>query len=382
MKLGLSSITTFVFLLCLSSTQPVWGERVFIEHEKGEQGQGWLFGAKDRLGDIQCWVALPAHVAKRAKTPNGQPLKAFTFKTMAGRQGITGRPVSLHEFPLIQNIKGRNLDLAFTPVKSGFHKGECLSRLGLSSFVYDNACRKKIIVDAASVSKTRFDLFQMSVQRGGLGKTDYVQIFKPVNPKNSAAYFKGGLSGCIVTFDHLGHTHPYAMITSVDSRNLTAHGIRFDTISKVFASIRTRINTIDARTNVPQHGSLPYRIVRYEGKIDPTSTAQGMIFRTKKCWKMVPSGGQRMVRLSIEPQRHTFISGISFHRRPSCGLNAIQIGVDASYDKGDTWVRVADCALKSGVTKTRCIFSLAQATSLRITAIGRAFSLTEMRLLP
>lgn len=382
MPLNLLFRFIIIIFLFLGITQQVQAERVFIERQNGEQGQGWLFGAKDRLGDMRCWIALPAHVAGWRNGFEGQPLKACAFRTSAGRQGITRIPVSVSQSKKAQDLFGHNLDLAFASVKSGFRNGECLSRLGLSSFVYDATSRKKMNVDAVSISKKRFDLFQMSLKRGGLGTVNHMQIFEPVFPDDKAIYLKGGLSGSIVTFDYLGHTHPFAMITSVNPANSTAGGIRFDAIAKAFVHLRAQINTEESRTENFQQGSLPYRIVQYEGKLDSSHAAQEVLSQPETCWKMVPSGGQKMVRLYIEPERYTPISSIVFLRDPSCGANAIQIGVDVSYDKGVSWVRLADCPLISGAIESRCDLYLSQATSLRITAIGRIFSLSEMRMLP
>lgn len=369
--------------LCIGFTSPAQAERVFIErsNKKGEQGQGWLFGAKNRAGDMICWVALPTHVAGWRKGFGNQSLEAFSFQTSKRKQGISGRPLSVHQNERARGLLGSDLDLAFAPVVSGFRNGECMSRLGLPPLVYDFVSTKKLIVDTVNISNKRFDLFQMSLRRGGLGKNNFVQIFELTSMKDKV-YLKGGLSGGVVTFPYQGHSHPYAMITAVNTANSTVQGIRFDAIMKAFGPIRTSINAANGSSVESGGSSLPYRIVDYEGKFDPAHAAPELLSQSDTCWKMVPAGGQRMVRLSVEPDNHVPISAISFRRTPTCGLDAIQIGVDVSYDEGQSWVRISDCPFRKGEVETECRLNLSQARSLRVTAIGRVFSLSEMRLLP
>ncbi|TYC53437.1 hypothetical protein FMN50_15135 [Rhodobacterales bacterium] len=368
-----------VMVIATAVPQPALAERVYVTRSNGEQGQGWLFGAKDRAGDLRCWVALPSHVVGERSRFEDPQLHPFDFRTASGRSGSSGVPVSVRQLDNAEAVLGRNPDLAFAAV-SGFRGGECLSRLGLPELVYDLKARQNLELDVVTIGDGRQNIFRMRVSRTGLDGNKAIQLLDPLTDEDAAKYLKGGVSGAIATFPYLGDDIPFAMI--VANLDNSARAIRFDAIRKSFEPIKRKILMRDVKSSADTAGTIPYRIVRLDGISVLNDSGMERLSDPAKCWKMAPKGGKTAVVLELEPDLDLPLSGVVFRRDDTCGTGGIDIGIDVSYNEGRSWSRVSDCALEEQMEETYCRFNLRKAASIRISAKARVAAFSQILLQP
>lgn len=348
---------------------PAPAESVYVTTAADEVGHAWLFGSRNSAS-ATCWLAVPAHVVRSF---DGTRLLPLRFK--AGEWGESGVPVGVTDIPGAREAAGSD-DLAFAPVAVGPEPSECLDRLGLPSFAYQAALRRRDPLHVFSLLPGSFGDFGVTVETGMSGDAGLLRL-GAVDPADAASYFKQGLSGSTVTVSRTAGVEPFAMILSIDDGQ--ALSLRFDRIRAAFELVEAAALAAH-RDEISTSTGLPYSIESFEGITRGDGPAASFAAEGG-CWRVAPEGGKQTVSLVVLPDEGA-LRGLTVLQAEGCGVAPAKVVVQQRPRGKTGWSQAASCTTlpaETGIAACRLDFRSARELRITISTKGET-GLSGLRL--
>lgn len=374
---GLLAVATAAFALVLSS-HLASAERVLIAGAGGQQGQGWLFGSTGRTAG-ECWITTPRHVVADPLTGE---LRPFVFYDASGHGGESLQPVTFDEVLGMPGVDYGFNDLAFAQVAFGRAKGQCMSRLGLPTYVYEQVLRSGPELRLFSMLPTSFGLFQMVVARARTDSFGGALLeLRPLRPEDGDYYLKQGLSGATAEVEWSGELQPFAMIVEVRPEEGVARAMRFDLLKMSFEAVEIA----EARKRRSKRAAVegvPYSVLGFEGIALEANVSLSDLQFGSSCWRVAPHGGKASISVLIElADPHDRISGLGLVAGKDCQPEILDFQVHARTAMAASWSYIRPCRTAMRTDEDRCDLDLAGPRQIRVTLPVRGpLGVLELRL--
>lgn len=324
----------FALLLFTLTMSLAHAERVSVSSSFGAQGQGWLFGARSGGQEVECWVAVPAHVISSESSDSVAPFQVTDSK---GYTSESAQPLKTDNLEGANQVLRESVDLAFAKIK-GRESGSCLSRLGLPEMVYQSLLRKAPRVDFFDMLDTSFGMFSLTLKKVRVDALGGALLILGTDDAELAnTHFSQGLSGAIGTVQWQSKQYPFAMAIRINASKREVQVVRFDVIQKLFELLET-----------DEEGDIaPLQNYRILGtKIDPanSSAATKALSMTDECWVASPPVGETHVELLLETTPTVqVVRGVSLVQAEPCATEPVTYSVDQRPNTDSHWVRVGEC---------------------------------------
>jgi hypothetical protein len=325
--------------LILTVVAPARSETVFVRSRGGEIGRGWLFGSAG-VNPGDCWIVVPAHVVR---SPETKALEPFFFSDTNGKSGESGDPISAGVENPATTAERDASDLAFARVSSGRRDGQCLSRLGVPTFVYGNLATANPRLTVLSTLTTSYGAFEAVIKSGAVDQFGGAVLDFGITHEEDSSYLKKMLSGATIIAERAGQPIPFAMVIRVTEDQHGMRGLRFDYIRERFTAIEAadaaRHRGIRASTE-----GVPYRVLDYKA-IDVTgSEGPSVLTRGGGCWRAAPSGGRRDVELSIElSDKLDRVESLALLQTEACNSGTHSFWIERRNDDRADWDYLGRC---------------------------------------
>ena len=320
----------FLLFLTVSFTQ---AEIVRIQTPGGQEGLGWMFGARDAGENLQCWIATPAHVVLH---PESHQMQKFTYVDELGGQGETDTPFSQFTDENGKQPKGQK-DLAFAKVLIGRKGNKCLSRFP-SQNMFPSVLNESTTFHVHQMFKTSSGTFNARLSRKKVDTFGGSMLeFESDDPKAKQLMLKG-LSGATVTTESGGKSEPVAMVQQIDPATGTIRALQYDYIRSVFE----KHMPTSAQAKV-KNATFTIESVDYEPVI-PGDVGVSKLPVGNTCWKA--NAGKQLPRtanlvISITDPKANVV-GIEALQTKACGAEPVKFWVSQRTSDDVDWMYLGE----------------------------------------
>ncbi len=302
-------------------------------------GRGWLFGsAGANPGD--CWIVLPAHVVR---APETGALERFSFSDINGASGESEDPLLASDGAPRTSAERDALDLAFARVASGRRDGQCMSRLGVPTFVYANLVTANPKLNVITTLKTSYGAFEATIRNGAVDRLGGAVLDFGLVHEEDGSYLKKGLSGATIMATFSGQPIPFAMVIRVGEDQRTMRGLRYDYIRERFATVEAA-NVSKRREARASAEGIPYRVLSYKATDVAGGNGPSVLAGGTGCWRAAPLGGRKDVELSIElSDKLDRVDGLELLQSAACSSGIHTFWIERRGKDGEDWDYVGRC---------------------------------------